>query len=358
MVPYSRTYGALVVGGFLSLFLSGIVATQVFLYRRSYAGDRLRIQLMVLVVWLLDLTHSSFVIASVFHYVVDGYSDTSAINRVHWPISVTISITGFLTFLIHIFFAHRVWTLSKRNIWLTTIIGSLAFLRMVSAFGTATQLQRLKSWSAFHDHAAWIFTTGLSISASVDVITAVSLCFYLQKRRTGFSSMDHIIDSIMVYTVETGMLTSIATIASFICWLTMPQNFIFLAFHFCITKLYANSFLASLNARQLLKERSVSTVEAPNSFRLPTLLSSKQQPTEAVSARKYPTHTGDSTLVSLQGATTRNSLHPTSTLQISVEKTVHCVTDVAESDGEIESLEPAYIPRESTEQPFSSLAKV
>ena len=81
----------------------------------------------------------------------------------------------------------------------------------------------------------WLFTTGLSISASVDLITAVSLCFYLQKRRTGFSryvasripvlrilntcvaSMDYIIDTIMVYTVETGMLTSIATIASFIC---------------------------------------------------------------------------------------------------------------------------------------------
>ena len=82
----------------------------------------------------------------------------------------------------------------------------------------------------------WLFTTGLSISASVDLITAISLCFYLQKRRTGFSryvasrillvlrvlntyvaSMDYIIDTIMVYTVETGMLTSIATIASFIC---------------------------------------------------------------------------------------------------------------------------------------------
>ena len=75
-----------------------------------------------------------------------------------------------------------------------------------------------------------------------------------------------------------------------------------------------------LNARQHLKERSASSVEAHNSFRLPTLLSSKHHTTEAVSARKYPTQTGDSTLVSMQGAATRSSSHPTNT--VSLEESV------------------------------------
>lgn len=33
----------------------------------------------------------------------------------------------------------------------------------------------------------------------------------------GFGSMDQIIDSIMVYTIENGMLTSVLTVASFVC---------------------------------------------------------------------------------------------------------------------------------------------
>lgn len=49
-----------------------------------------------------------------------------------------------------------------------------------------------------------------------------------------------------------------------------------------------------------------------------------------------------------------------SQLQISVEKTVHCVADIVEADeAELESIEPAYIPqRQSGDMPFSDLPKV
>lgn len=140
------------------------------------------------------------------------------------------------------------------------------------------------------------------------------------------SSMDEIIDTIIRYTVESGFLTSFLTVASFVCvrsppsylaaetyscrqWLTMPGNFVFLALHFCITKstcchgslrpsarlsldmtAYANSFLATLNARAHIKERAGSSLERNNSFHLPTLFSIKgrrAQRSQIVSTPKY-----------------------------------------------------------------------
>ncbi|KAI0931040.1 hypothetical protein AcV5_005388 [Taiwanofungus camphoratus] len=68
--------------------------------------------------------------------------------------------------------------------------------------------------------------------------------------------MDYIIDSITLYTVENGSLTCVTTIVSLVCWLTMSHNLIFLGLHFAISKLYANSFLATLNARKALMTRS------------------------------------------------------------------------------------------------------
>ncbi|GJE96405.1 hypothetical protein PsYK624_126020 [Phanerochaete sordida] len=342
MAPDSLTYGALLVGGLIALFLSGIVATQVFYYRQSYMDDRWRNKAMVAVVWLLDLLHSSFVIASVFRYLVDGISNPNVIRRIAWQVSVTISITGFLTFIIHLFFAHRVWTLSKHNKPLTITIVLLAFLRMLSAFGAVIQMHRFPTWVAYRDHASWSFTTGLAISAAVDFLIAVSLCYFLQRRRTGFQGMDEIINSIIRYTVESGSLTTCLTVASFVCWLTMPSNFVFLALHFCITKTYANSFLATLNARSHIKERASSSAERNNnSYRLPTLCSSNG------AQRAQRSQIGGSDTVNV-----------TNTLQITVEKTVHCVTDVESVDRASSEIEPAYAQRGSRDAPFNDMPKM
>ncbi|THG99820.1 hypothetical protein EW026_g2576 [Hermanssonia centrifuga] len=281
MAPNTQTYGALLIGGLVAMFLSGIVSTQVFLYFRNYPGDRLRNRTMVSTVWILDLLHAGFVCASVWRYLIHGFQDDTYILSIAWTVSVTVSITGFLTFLVHCFFTHRVWTLSRHN------------------------------------------DTGVPKD---------------EKSRTGFSSMDQIIDSIMVYTIENGFLTSIVAVASLICWLTMPGNFIFLALHFAITKLYANSLLATLNARTHLKEPSHSSAEHYNSYRLPTLFSSR-------SIRK-DTSQGDP-----------QANNTTNTLQINVEKSVHYVTDIGSAD--LDSVEPAYLPRRassSTDSPFTDLA--
>lgn len=65
--------------------------------------------------------------------------------------------------------------------------------------------------------------------------------------------MNHIINSLIVYTLETGSVTCLVTVASLICWLLMRHNLIFLGMHFAIAKLYANSLLATLNMRKRLR---------------------------------------------------------------------------------------------------------
>ncbi|KAI0819007.1 hypothetical protein BC629DRAFT_690805 [Irpex lacteus] len=293
MAPVSQTYGALLIGGMLAFYLSGIVSTQAFLYFRTFPQDRPRVKVLVLAVWFLDVLHSAFVCATVWYYLVTGLGNISALSRVHWSVGVTITITGVITFVIHCFFAYRVWTLSRRNIWITSVIVILSFLRTLSAFGTVIQLSRLHTWAHFHEVAAWSFTTGLVISACVDLLIAISIVYYLKKNRTGFERMDYIIDTIMVYTVENGMLTSLSVVASFICWLTMPHNFIFLALHFVITKMYANSLLATLNARKHIKDRSCHTNShwRDNSARLPALATNQSMRlTDTVRVYSHPRH--------------------------------------------------------------------
>ncbi|KAK7682503.1 hypothetical protein QCA50_014303 [Cerrena zonata] len=109
--------------------------------------------------------------------------------------------------------------------------------------------------------------------------------------------MDNIIDSITLYTVENGLLTCLTTVISLICWLMMPHNLIFLGLHFVISKLYSNTFLATLNARNGLRGRS----RAQTTVRLPDNLTQFSRREPHVS---------------------RYDIHPITPVQISVEKTV------------------------------------
>jgi len=92
----------------------------------------------------------------------------------------------------------------------------------------------------------------------VDVLITGVMVIILRKSRKKSLSLDSVIDSLVIYTFETGSVTTIATIASLICWLTM-DNLIFLGLHFVIAKLYANSVVAMLNYREFLNLPRTST---------------------------------------------------------------------------------------------------
>ncbi|CAL1715681.1 unnamed protein product [Somion occarium] len=248
--------GAVLLGSLVSAFLSGIVTMQVFLYYRIYPKDRLRYKIMVASIWAMDLLHTAMASAANWTYLIDHFGDESISDFITRTIAVTVALTAFITWFVHCFFAHRIFTLSRSNYYITLPIATLALFRLAAALVSTSKMIKLRSYKKFVQYFSWVFTIGLSTAAAVDIMIAAALCWYLNRSRTGFSSMDTIIDSITLYTVENGLVTSITTVVSLICWVSMPHNLIFLGLHFAISKLYANAFLATLNARKVLRGRS------------------------------------------------------------------------------------------------------
>lgn len=76
------------------------------------------------------------------------------------------------------------------------------------------------------------------------------LCYFLRKNRPSFTDTMRIIDTLTFWTIQNGSMTSAAAIATLLCWKIMPSNRVFLGLHFVVAKLYANSLLATLNARK------------------------------------------------------------------------------------------------------------
>jgi len=248
------TFGALLVGGMISTFLSGAVSMQAYLYARTYQNDRTSVKCLVLGTWLLDIFHTTMVATSLWDYLIQGFGSQTLHDKIFWSLGMTVASTAILTFGVHCFFVHRLYKLSKGKLYLALPIALVALMRLASACVTTAEMIRLGSFTLFLQQFKWVFTLGLALSTIADVLIAGGMCFFLRRNRTGTSDLDLIIDSVIYYTIENGILTSIATIASLVFWLGMPHNLVYMALHFGISKLYANSLLASLNARKSLRQ--------------------------------------------------------------------------------------------------------
>jgi len=252
-VNISMTFGALLIGAMVAIALSGIVTLQTYVYFKMYPSDRRRLKNLVLVIWILDTFHTGFVCATMWDYLIRNYGDTQTIDHYPWTLPITIICTAILTFMVHCFFAQRIFTFSKRNWWNTGPILVLAVCRLSFASVTTSEMLRLGSFAEFKRNFRWVFTLGLAFSSAIDLVITVSMCYYLRSSRSTSLSMNDVIDQLIIYTFENGAITCASTIISMICWLASPGNLVFMGIHFVISKLYANSLLATLNTRENLR---------------------------------------------------------------------------------------------------------
>ncbi|CDO76914.1 hypothetical protein BN946_scf184398.g2 [Trametes cinnabarina] len=253
-----HSMGSVLIGSLIALFLSGAVWMQVFLYIQLYPRDRPKIKFMlrycykVFLVWLLDTLHSAMTITANWQSIATTVALTALITFfVHWFVSLSDAVFFNELMTQRSFFIHRIYTFSTSEMILLH-----SYSQFVSGYDVRPLTDASEPTHLTVTRGQYVFTIGLSTAASLDILIAGALCYFLRRGRSRFSGMDRIVDAITLYTIENGLLTCIATVVSLICWVSMPTNLIFLGLHFAISKLYANSLLATLNARKSLLNKS------------------------------------------------------------------------------------------------------
>lgn len=264
MVDVPATFGALLIGAFIATALSGVVTTQVLLYMKLFPIDEASTKAIVAAVWTLDTGHTCLVLASIWIYFIQFYGESTRIDEIPKTLAITIQLTAILTFIVHCFYSRRIHKVSRGDWRITLPILIFAFLRLCSATLCTAEMIHTKTFTSFRANFRWLFTLGLALSCLVDILISVFLTYALQSNRRASTSLDHVINSVILYTLETGSLTGAATVISMIFWLVMPYNLIFMGMHFVISKLYANSLLATLNSRRLIQQEHETHKRGPS----------------------------------------------------------------------------------------------
>jgi len=202
-------------------------------------------------VWFIETLQTFFMCAYIYRLTVTYYGDVAIIGDGHWTLNTSALFDGVVGGLVQSFFAHRIYVLSKK--WgLTILLWTCSFLATVGAISIMI-LGQISYIAKFDKQYSWLVTLELSMFLFVDIVNTSALCTYLRVARTGYHSTDSMLNKLFIWTLETGIFTSLAALLMLIFSLTLPNTTLWIGITTFHCKLYSNSLMASLNARESLR---------------------------------------------------------------------------------------------------------
>ncbi|KAJ6534186.1 hypothetical protein B0H19DRAFT_1271914 [Mycena capillaripes] len=261
--------GALEIGAVLGIFLFGIETLQTFNYYRDFPRDSKLLKATVGLVWVLELGHTISAWHALYLQTVTFYGQP--IHTLSPPHSqeTTILFAALIYTVVQTFFANRVRVLSGQW-YIMALACILVLLRIVSDVGIVAVFALLLHYSRVSILLdwRWLVSASLALDLSVDILITASLCCCLWKMRSCDSKRTRtMVDTLILWAVESTILTSAASVTQIILFLTRT-DLVWAAFFVTQAKLFSNCMLASLNGRQ--RFRDFSAVISDVSFALKT----------------------------------------------------------------------------------------
>ncbi|KAL5520986.1 hypothetical protein ACEPAG_8908 [Sanghuangporus baumii] len=268
-VHLDDSLGAAFIGLILAAVLFGVTNVQYLIFSQTSRDPRF-MKWTIAFLWCLDVLHLILISHSMYRYLVTNFTNLALISVPNWSLCAHVLVTTLGDFIVRLFYAWRVWVVSHRNRFLT--LGVLVFAFVTLGLGFGIKIFSYDSMLQF-TNISWVLYTSLGSAVVADVWVAASLCFFLARNRTGFKSTDSVVNSLILYVINTGLFTSFCAVACFVSFAVMPHNYIFIAFYFCLPKLYFNALLAMLNARERLRDGLSNGGSGESSFRMSHIIS-------------------------------------------------------------------------------------
>ncbi|GBE84573.1 hypothetical protein BKA93DRAFT_827718 [Sparassis latifolia] len=254
----NETVGALLLGSLFTAVGYGITTMQTYMYMTRFPKDPKIMRYTVWSLLILDTTHITLSWHMVYYYLILNYDNPPALERSVWSFDITVVVTAVITVVAHCFYARRVFILGGRQWFLTIIILCLSAMRLIFGTIVTVRLFQIRELALVPHKIGVEVGVGMGAGTLADFIITVSLVWFLRGHRSGFNSQtDNLLDRIIFWTINNGLLTSIVGLVVILTCIIMPYNMIYLAVHLLLSKLYANALLATLNFRKSHRGRGL-----------------------------------------------------------------------------------------------------
>ncbi|SJK98428.1 uncharacterized protein ARMOST_01695 [Armillaria ostoyae] len=210
----SDPFGGVVISVFLSILLLGAMIVQLYIYFDRYPKDNIWLKVFIVVLFTLDILNSVFTIMWVYKLLIDNFGNFVALNKSDWTVMTDPLLTGVMAGMVQVFFAWKIWVLTKNYFY----VGAILICALTSsAGGMATSIAGIPlmdsaDWNELRNKLYKFSLVWLAPAALGDLIITFVITICLQRAKGSIRRTNRVA--------------------------------------FILPKLYTNSVLSSLNARQ------------------------------------------------------------------------------------------------------------
>ncbi|KAM5541171.1 hypothetical protein V8D89_005100 [Ganoderma adspersum] len=259
---FKEAIGCLVIGTALSACIYGVSILQAYLYFPKSGQDSAGMRSFVAALFTFDTVSMCLTVVTLYDFVVTDFGSPALLFSVPPSLAVLNAFTVLIATMAQCFFAHRLWRLSNGN----KLLVSSVVLGALCSFGLGVAI----SEHMYYNREIAVLSSpeiqilgGIASSLSVicDIIIVAGLCYYLNSKRTGFKRTDSIIDRLIIYVINRGVLTAVCQVGHMISIVGLPRHFTSIVFGLMESKLYCSTLFATLNAQRSLGKEDSSVVE-------------------------------------------------------------------------------------------------
>ncbi|KAF9514207.1 hypothetical protein BS47DRAFT_888679 [Hydnum rufescens UP504] len=241
-------------GNLLTALCFGVLTIQISSYYHSFPNDGRLVKLAVCFLGTCGAFQLACITQSLYSWFVANHNHHFTLRRATWEFLTYQTSTACASVTVQTFFAHRVYSLSG-NLYLGALVQVLVLLQFGFAAATGIRATMILEFRVIVKECTWLTEAWLITQAIADVVIATYMCILLRRRRTGFPKTDSVINRMVLYTVSTGLITSILS-----CFLLgMVAKY---GYHFSVVVIsmslgvfYSITMLTNLHMRTRLRVR-------------------------------------------------------------------------------------------------------
>lgn len=258
---FADVYGIQLAGVFASCVLYGASALQVFIYYINKPKDKFGLRILPAWLIIVETIHQFLLCVALYKVVVNNFGNQGVINIIVPELFVGTLFQGFVTYSAQLFFIYRIWNFSKLLKFFP--IFALPLATFTLGLTLANNSLALKNGSLqFLNSIIWTTYATHAINTFLDVLFSIAMVYLLTKENVLFVKHNGMVQRFVIVVVNTGLVTSIATLLTVIFIKAEPTKLVYVFFNFLISPLYVNSVLANLNSRDYIRGPAGMTTSA------------------------------------------------------------------------------------------------
>jgi len=192
-----------------------------------------------------------------YYYLIFTYPDAPPLLNITTAYCAEIGISVLATFVVQIYYSHRVWIVSQ-NAAIAVGIAVISFAAFALGMATTGIVAKNLVFSSFSTPLGkGIMASSQGLTFLSGVASFAALSFYSPSQNLALDPSERFLNKITEFIITRGSVATTIQFVYFAVFISGPTNFFWMPFHFIASKVFVNSLLAMLNVREVHEGQGV-----------------------------------------------------------------------------------------------------